>query len=88
MKYVASIKANYSHFCSGTFIINSYVLTAAQCIQKIYDFRRPDYSQFKVLISKTVYEILDTKMNEKFDPTASSINTYNDFGLIKVGLSI
>ena len=83
---MASIKANWSHLCSGCFIIEPYVLTTAQCIQKIEKSNTPNYREFSVLISKTDYEIVDTKICGEYNPEAASKNSFNDFGLIKVGL--
>ena len=83
-RYLASIKLRGTILCSGTFVHDRLVLTTGQCIQKILNCNEPNYNEFSVFFSTTVFDILDLKFYNDYNPGIGMTNIFDNFGMIKV----
>ena len=88
-KYMASIRHNEVHFCTGFLVTNGHVLTRAHCLKDFLVKRQiPDFRNYSILTgdlneeNKTRHEIsqLEIPKSMDFNKTKSSY----DFGLITV----
>ena len=84
INYLASIRRNGTHFCSGSLIHDDFILTTAHCTVQIYRWNKSNYKEFTVLISKTLYEVLNAVSYKEYEPRRASHHIFNDYGLVNV----
>ena len=87
--YIASIRHNGVHFCTGFLINDMQVLTAAQCLREfLINEIIPNFSEYTVQIedlnleNKTSLDIENVIVHPKYDPM--KIWSSFDVGLITV----
>ena len=86
IKYLVSLRANMSHFCSGFMIKENFCITTAQCIVKIEKKKKPDFSQFKAVVDGTEYAIKRVNYHQNYYSRKAIRSKHYDAGLILVNL--
>ena len=86
MKFMASLRINWKHFCGGCLISWRHVLTAGQCIVYMVSKTKPSFYGANVMLGGMAHEIKDFHVNNKFNPLKIKMTRAFDIGLILVGL--
>ena len=85
-KFLVSLREDGYHFCSGCLVSHKYVLTTAQCIQKVMRFAKKDFVRDIIaFVNGRNYDISQMKSHPNFNPRKATQTSNYDLGLITVG---
>ena len=85
-KYVASLRENGKHFCSGCLITGKHVLTAGQCIVRAFKYENTLFREISILLNGSVYSLEHFEHHANYNHDRRLQSDCNDFGIITVGL--
>ena len=84
MNYVVSLRKDEEHFCTGCLITKKHVVTAGQCIGKIFYFNNPLFENITAYIIGKVFKIEHAEHHIHFNAEKASQTATFNIGLIQV----